>query len=105
MWQEVRHLVHQVDSQLVVFDTDMHVHATNEQASGRALHLNSQSIVALFACWFLILPTTKRMRGRGDRRQAMTVCDFLNGTTQVQEILTYFPHIAANFCADLDLRT
>ena len=102
--QEIRHLVHQVDTQLVVFDADMHVHTANQEPPGGALHLNRQLVIALLARVFLVLPVAERVRRRCDRFQAVPVRDFLDVATQVHKLFTNFRNVLADLGTDLNLR-
>ena len=61
--QKIRHLVHQIDAQFVIVDTDMNVHAADEQSSRRRLHFDSQGVVTVFLRLLLFGPATERVRG------------------------------------------
>ena len=54
MRQEIRHLVHQVDAQLIVVNADMHMHATDDKAASSTLQFMGQLIVAVFFSVFLV---------------------------------------------------
>ena len=56
MRQEIRGLIHQVNSQFVVIDTNMHMHAANNESPRSTLHLVSQVRVAFFLRVFLFGP-------------------------------------------------
>ena len=61
VWQEVGHLVHEVDAQFVVIDADVNVHAADQQAPGRGLHFDGQGVIPVLLRLFLFRPPTERV--------------------------------------------
>ena len=71
MRQHIARLLHQVDTQIVVFDTDMYVHAADHEALRHTLEIACKNLIALFLCMLLLTPGGKRMRRCRDDRQAV----------------------------------
>ncbi len=84
--QEIRELVHQVDTQLVVFDPDVDMHAADQQTPGRRLHLGRQRVVALSFGMFLVQPACVRMGRSRHRREPVAARDFHDRRAQVSEL-------------------
>ena len=104
MRQEITHLVHQVDTQCVVIDADVHMHATDDETPRGGLHLHRQLFVAIFFRVLLLDPAAERMRRRRYRRKTMTVRDFDDDFPETGEILARLLHVLADLGTNLDLR-
>src|SRR5690606_24469955 len=102
--QEIAELVHEIDAQLLVADTDVNVHAADDQSSRRRLHFGTQQVVTLLLGLLLLRPVAERVRGGGDRRQAVTRRDVDASLPQAREAGAHFLHRVADARADLDLR-
>ena len=105
MRQEIRDLIHQVNSQLVVANTNMHMHAANNESPRGALHFVGQVKIAFLLSVFLLGPLGKRMGRCGDRCKTVTVGNLNNIAAQSRQILPYFLYVFADLGTDLDLRT
>ena len=62
MRQKVGHLIHQIDTQLIVVNADVHMHATDDQPPRRTLHLMCERFVAILVRVFLFCPARERVR-------------------------------------------
>ena len=62
MREYVGGLIHQVDTQIIVFDGDVHVHAGNHQASDDFLKILLDDLVAFFERPLLGTPGGEGMR-------------------------------------------
>ncbi len=104
MRQEVAHLVHQIDAQLVVVEPDMDVQPADDQPPRDALQIAVQHLVALARRRLLLVPEGEGMGRGGDRRHAVASGDLRHGRAQVSEIGARLGDAAAFAGADLDLR-
>ncbi len=105
VWQEVAHLVHQVDAQLLVLDADVDMHSTNQQPARRRLHFCRQVLIALQPSVMLLGPVAERMGRCRDRAQAFPTRRLDHDPTQPRQVLAGLLDRPANAGTDLDLRT
>ena len=103
MRQEIGDLVQNVDAQVVLFDTDMHVHAADQQPLGHDLQVLLEDAVTQLVGSLLFAPLGERMRRSGDRSVPVRASDFRHGAPQVRERRACLRHRGADFRADLDL--
>ena len=101
--QEVDDLVQDVDAQVVLFDSDMHVHAADQQALRYDLQFFLKNPVAQLVGWLLLAPPSERVGRGGDRSVPVPGRDFGHRAPQVRERLASRWHRAADLRADLDL--
>ena len=103
--QEVIELVHQVDAQLIIRNPDVDVHAADQQAPGRSLHIVLQDIVAFLRRRQLLMPAAERMGGSGDGGETVAVGNLDDRASQRGKVGTGLGDSSAWPGAHLDLGT
>ena len=103
MRQEVAHLIHQIDAQVVVLDPDMYMHATDQQPPGHGLQIAGQGLIAVLVDKLLLLPSREGMGRGGDGRQAVVIRHLGDRGPKIGEVIARLAHGGAGMGADLDL--
>jgi len=101
---EVARLVHEVDAQLIVLDADVHVHAADDESPAHPGKVACDGLVAVALGGLLRAPTRKRVRGGGDRGEAVLVRQPRHRHPQIRQFPTRFARRPVHAGADLDLR-
>ena len=104
MRHEIAHLIHDVDTQFAVRNSDVNVHAKNQQPARDVAHVLGQAFVAVFVCENLILPARKRVGAGSDDLAAVLLSDLGHDPPQPHHFLARLFDVAANMAADLYLR-
>ena len=103
VWQEIRDLVEGVDSDIVVLDADMHVHAANQQPIRDELHILLQHVIALFVRALLVSPACKGMGGCGDWGQPVLRREVRHHTPKAHDLAPHLRNRVADRSANFDL--
>ena len=103
MRQEVAHLVHEVDPQLLVLDADMDMHAADEQTVGHGLHVVGEPLIALLVHIVLLPPIAEGVRRCCDRSEAVIAARPGDTAAQAAQFLPNLADVGANARADFHL--
>src|SRR6516164_4834797 len=104
MRQEIRGLVQQIDTQLVIGNADMDVQAADRQPPPNTLQIPMQARIAIVLGGLLRVPAGKGMRRRGYRRQTTLRRHPGDCGAQPPQFRAGLAEARANPGADLDLR-
>src|SRR5690606_23567567 len=100
MREEVAHLVHEVDAQLVILDRHVHVHAADDQAAADALHFLGEVLISLLFRRRLVEVVSERMRRGGNGGTSEVRRDLPDRAAQGGQMPARLPKRAAGWRAD-----
>ena len=103
MRREVSDLRQQVDTQVVIIQPDVDMHATNHQTAHHRLQVIGQRPITFLRGGVLRARGGKRMGGRRDHRQPMVARDLRYRFSQMSQIVACLGDRATYSGADLDL--
>ncbi len=103
MRQEIGELAHEVDAQLRILDSDMDMHAADDEPARRRLMIAGQRDIALAVGRLLPVPFGEGMRRGSDGGETMAAGDLRHHPAQPHKLRTGFGKAAAHRRADLDL--
>src|SRR4029077_19346376 len=103
MRQEIGRLAEQIDAEIVVLDTDIHVHAADDEPTPYLLEVGGDRAVARFVGGLLVGPLGKGTGRGGDWCQADLAGDAADRATEMDDLVARLLHRLAHAGADLDL--
>ncbi len=104
MRHEIGKLVHQVDAQIVIVDTDMHVHAAHHEPARRALHFPREREILLLLRRHLPGRACKGVRRGGNWRKTVAARQAHDHLAQASKVGARLGNRVAHARAHFQLR-
>src|SRR5581483_2693522 len=102
--QEIARLVHEIDSELVVLDADVHVHAADDEAAAHSGEVAGDGLIAVALGGLLRAPAREGMRGGGDGCQPVTGGKLGHRAPRLRQLLPGGARTSMHRRPHLDLR-
>ena len=103
MRQEILHLVHHIDAQIVAGQPAVHVHAADDHTAADAGEILGDGVIAIAVGRFLLVPRREGVGGGRNRGDAVFSRDTRDGPAHVFQFAQRVSRFAADRGADFNL--